>query len=148
MGRTFWKNQVWACSLGYYTIITNRGGLIETTKYPILLKNHNFNELYKLIKKIILNEKYRKKYKKLNYNSFYFNNKNVSNEIDKVRKSVSINLLTKNINLKHLKNLKIIHITNFNLRYFGRLQFNTSVRLNNGLIRKVIMLWIFLIEIY
>ena len=91
----FGRSSLEACSMGCATIITNRGGLIETTKYPILLKNHNFNELYKLIKKIILNEKYRKKIQKLNYNSFTLTNKNVSNEIDKVRKSVSINLLPK-----------------------------------------------------
>ena len=32
------------------------------------------------------------------------------------------------------KNLKIVHITNFNHRYDGRLFYNTSKRLNNGLI--------------
>ena len=31
--------------------------------------------------------------------------------------------------------IKIIHITNFNYRYYGRLHFNTGTRINNGLIR-------------
>ena len=31
--------------------------------------------------------------------------------------------------------MKIIHITNFNYRYYGRLHFNTGTRINNGLIR-------------
>ena len=132
----FGRSSLEACSMGCATIITNRGGLTETTKHPILLKKHDFNELYKLIKKIILNEKYRKRIQKLNYNSFTLSNNNVSKEIDKVRKSISINFHTKYINLNNLNNLKILHITNFNLRYFGRLQFNTSVRLNNGLIRQ------------
>ena len=40
-------------------------------------------------------------------------------------------------NLENYKNskLKIIHVTNFNQRYFGRLQYNTGIRINNGLIR-------------
>jgi len=41
-------------------------------------------------------------------------------------------LFTKKTNLDHLK---IIHITNLNIRFAGRLQFNTSNRLSNGFIR-------------
>ena len=40
------------------------------------------------------------------------------------------------INVNRNSKLKIIHITNFNFRYFGRLQYNTGIRINNGLIRQ------------
>ena len=36
---------------------------------------------------------------------------------------------------KSLKNLRILHITNFNERLDGRLFFNTGRRINNGFIR-------------
>ena len=38
-------------------------------------------------------------------------------------------------NIAKNSKLKIIHITNFNYRFFGRLQYNTGVRINNGLIK-------------
>ncbi len=44
--------------------------------------------------------------------------------------------LKKKINLNKNSKLKIIHITNFNYRYFGRLQYNTGIRINNGFIRE------------
>ena len=33
------------------------------------------------------------------------------------------------------KPIKIIHLTNFNRRFDGRLQYNTGTRLNNGFVR-------------
>ena len=39
------------------------------------------------------------------------------------------------ININKNSKLKIIHVTNFNHRYFGRLQYNTGIRFNNGLIK-------------
>jgi hypothetical protein len=38
-------------------------------------------------------------------------------------------------NIKKKKILKIMHITNFNERFNGRLHYNTGRRLNNGFIR-------------
>ena len=57
----FGRTSLEACSMGCATIITNKGGLIETTKNPIILKDLDSHELYKKIKKLILNHKYRKK---------------------------------------------------------------------------------------
>ena len=64
--------------MGCATIITNRGGLIETTKNPIILKNLKSNELFKVIEKLILDKKLREKYQKLNYNSFFLSHQYVS----------------------------------------------------------------------
>ena len=113
---------------------SNRGGLIETTKNPIILKNLKSNELFKVIEKLILDKKLREKYQKLNYNSFFLSHQYVSKIIDSVREKI-INKSLKKINISKNSKLKIIHITNFNLRYFGRLQYNTGIRINNGLIR-------------
>ena len=129
----FGRTSLEACSLGCATIITNRGGLIETTPYPIILNNLDTQSLFKLIKKLILNVKYRKKIQKLNYKSFFLSHEYVSKIIDKIREKIIVNFKF-NIN-KHSK-LKILHITNFNYRYFGRLQYNTGIRINNGLIRE------------
>ena len=55
--------------MGCTTIITNKGGLIETTKNPIILKNLDPKNCIKLLK-IILNHKIEKRLK-INYNSFF-----------------------------------------------------------------------------
>ncbi len=130
----FGRSSLEACSMGCATIITNKGGLIETTSSPIILKKLNANELFKLIEKLIKNKKTRKYFQKKNYNSFFLSHTYVSSIIDKIREKILSETVVKfNINKK--SNLKIIHITNFNYRYFGRLQYNTGIRLNNGLIR-------------
>ena len=67
-------------------------------------------------------------------NEFYkkndFNILNISKSLDDIRKEYT--------NYKNNQNkdvLKILHITNFNERFDGRLHYNTSKRLNNGFIR-------------
>ena len=132
-GRAFGRTSLEACSMGCATIITNKGGLVETTENPIILKELNSNELYKIIKKLILNNNFRKKIQKLNYDTFFLTHEYVSNIIDKIRSKLISNSVF-NINKK--PNLKILHVTNFNYRFFGRLQYNTGIRINNGLIRE------------
>ncbi len=129
----FGRTSLEACSLGCATIITNKGGLVETTKYPIVLNSLDPESLYALIKKLILKIKYRKHIQKLNYKSFFLTHEYVSNIIDKVRDKL---LLKSKFNIIKNSKLKILHITNFNYRYFGRLQYNTGIRINNGLIRE------------
>ena len=129
----FGRTSLEACSMGCATIITNKGGLIETTKNPIILKNLDSNSLYELIKSLILNTKYRKKIQYLNYKSFFLTHEYVSNIIDKVRTRLIDNSI---FNINKNSKLRILHVTNFNQRYFGRLQYNTGIRINNGLIRQ------------
>ena len=116
----FGRTSLEACSLGCATIITNRGGLIETTKYPIILNNLSTNSLYKLIKKLIIEKEFRKKIQKLNYKSFFLTHEYVSKIIDKVRDKINDNYNYK-FNINKNSKLKILHITNFNYRYYGRL---------------------------
>ena len=132
----FGRSSLEACSMGCATIVTDRGGLLETTKHPIILKNLNVKSLFKLIEKFILNSKMRKKFQELNYKSFYLTHSYVSKKIDNIREKI-LNLKNFNlVNINKNSKLKIMHLTNFNYRYFGRLQYNTGIRINNGLIRQ------------
>ena len=131
----FGRSSLEASSLACATIITNKGGLTETTKHPIIIEKIDSNTIYKSIKKLILDNKYRKKYQKLNYKSFYLSHEYVSNIIDQVRNNIFFKNNIYKFNYNKNSKLKIIHVTNFNQRYFGRLQYNTGIRLNNGLIR-------------
>ena len=53
----------------------------------------------------------------------------ISSQIDKYRSYFFKDLKIKN------ENLKILHVTNFNLRHNGRLFYNTGRRINNGLLK-------------
>ncbi len=132
----FGRSSLEACSAGCATIITNRGGLTETTKHPIILEKLDAKTLYSSIKKLIKKPNFRKKIQKLNYNSFFLTHEYVSSIIDKARSNLFSEILHKSFNFNKNSKLKIIHITNFNHRYFGRLQYNTGIRINNGLIRE------------
>ncbi len=132
----FGRSSLEASSMGCATIITKRGGLLETTTHPIILKNIDENSLYKSLKYLILNSKLRKKLQNLNYKSFFLTHEYVSKIIDDVRDNVFSNIFKNKININKNVKLKIIHVTNFNYRYFGRLQYNTGIRINNGLIRE------------
>ena len=56
----FGRTSLEATSSGCATIISNRGGLRETTNNAIILNKLNSNELYNEIKKLIINNKKRK----------------------------------------------------------------------------------------
>ena len=121
-----------ASSRGCATIVSNRGGLPETITNGIILKTLSENELYDRIEYLIKNPNQRKKLQKNSILNFKLDHKNIVQKIDDVRKKI-LNKYFFNIDKK--SKLKILHITNFNLRYFGRLHFNTGTRINNGLIR-------------
>ena len=130
----FGRTSLEASSNGCAVIISNRGGLPETTTNSIILKNNNTKNLFKEINSLIINVKKRKKLQKLSLKNFYLTHKYVSLLIDKVRDERL--LLNKRINLNlQKKSLRIVHITNFNERHNGRLFFNTGRRINNGFIR-------------
>ena len=118
-------------SRGAAVILSNRGGLLETTKHAIVLKKLNKNELVKKISILINNKKLLLTNQKTCYKNFYLTHSYVAKIIDKVRNNykLKINLIKK----KSI--LRIIHITNFNNRFNGRLHYNTSKRINNGFIR-------------
>jgi len=125
-----------ASSRGCATIISNKGGLPETVTNGIILRELNVNSVYKAIKDLIDNSKKRKELQKLSIKNFYHTNAESTKKIDDYREkflNLSKVLFSPITHIK--KNLRILHVTNFNERHDGRLFFNTGRRLNNGFIR-------------
>ena len=95
----------------------------------------NSQSLYQAINELIINKKKLLSLQKKNYKSFKLTHSYVSKIIDNLR----VDIVEKNnlnlFNIKKNKPLKIIHITNFNRRFNGRLQYNTGRRLNNGFVK-------------
>ena len=128
----FGRTSLEASSRGCAVIISNKGGLPETSPNSIILKKLNTEQIYKEIKKLIKQPLFLKNLQKKNFKSFIFNHKYIANLIDLNRKELF--LINKPL-IKKSKLLKIMHITNFNDRFDGRLHYNTGRRLNNGFIR-------------
>ena len=128
----FGRSSLEAASRGSALIISNSGGLKETTKDALVIENVTEDILYKKIKFLIDNKNYRKKLQKRAYKNFIYTNKYSSNMIDTLRSL----LITKKININlNNKKLKILYITNFNERFNGRLHYNTGKRIYNGLVK-------------
>jgi len=130
----FGRTSLEASANGCAVIITNKGGLPETVTDAKILKNLNQKTLTKSITDLIKNTKLRKSLQKRSIQNFYLTHEFVSKKIDDYRSEKLY--LTKSFYFKSkLKNLRILHVTNFNERLDGRLFFNTGRRLNNGFIR-------------
>ena len=127
----FGRSNLEAASRGCATIINDTGGLPETSKYSIKLKKLSVTELKNKLNKLIKNKSFLLKKQKENYKGFFLTHKYVASLIDSERNNQINNFYF------HKKNqpLKLLHITNFNNRFEGRLHYNTSKRLNNGFIR-------------
>ena len=127
----FGRASLEAASRGSAVIISNTGGLPETTKSGIILKSLSKKELVTAMEKLIIDKKKLLRTQKDNYKNFKFTHNYISNLVDTIREKT----FTKTFNIKKPLILKILHITNFNNRFDGRLHYNTSKRLNNGFIR-------------
>jgi len=127
-GRTALESSSRACA----TIISNRGGLPETTDHCIILKKLSSNELYFEIRRLILNNKLRIKIQKGGYNNVKHITKNNSRLIDDIRDK-----LIHNFNLNFIRNkLRIVNIYNAGQKLNHRL-YNISIgkKFTNGFIR-------------
>ena len=127
----FGRASLEAASRGSAVIISNTGGLPETTKSGVILKSLSKKELVTAMEKLIIDKKKLLRTQKDNYKNFKFTHNYISNLVDTIREKT----FTKTFNIKKTLILKILHITNFNNRFDGRLHYNTSKRLNNGFIR-------------
>ena len=127
-GRTALESSSRACA----TIISNRGGLPETTDYCIILKKLNSNELYIQLKDLILNNKKRKQIQNLGFKNVKHLIKDNSKLIDQIREG-----LVQKFNLNFIRNkLRIINIYNTGQKLNHRL-YNISLgkKFTNGFIR-------------
>ena len=131
----FGRTSLEAASRGSAVIISNKGGLPETTNSAIILKKLNSNSIFNAIDKLILDKQKLLKIQKNNYSNFIFTHKYISSIIDNLRNIFLQDKEIKLFNIKKNVTFKIIHITNFNQRFNGRLHYNTGKRLQNGLVR-------------
>jgi glycosyltransferase involved in cell wall biosynthesis len=131
----FGRTSLEAASRGSAVIISNSGGLPETAPNAIKLKILNSENIFKEIEKLILNKKRMLFLQKKNYQNFKLTHSYVAKIIDEIRKIDYYDKSIKLFNIKKKIIFKIIHATNFNRRFKGRLHYNTGRRLNNGFIR-------------
>tara|TARA_B110000259_G_scaffold184382_1_gene231322 strand:+ start:267 stop:2390 length:2124 start_codon:yes stop_codon:yes gene_type:complete len=131
----FGRTSLEAASRGSAVIISNKGGLPETAPNAVILKKLTVDALYKEIKKLIDDNKKLIQLQKKNYKDFIFTHSYISKIIDKIRFDIFDQNRIKLFNINKKRSFKIIHLTNFNRRFDGRLQYNTSRRLNNGFVR-------------
>ena len=131
----FGRTSLEAASRGSAVIISNRGGLPETANHAIKLDILSSENIYKEIENLIINKKRLFTLQKRNYHTFKLSHSYVAQIIDDIRKINYIDNSIKIFNIKKKIILKIIHTTNFNRRFKGRLHYNTGRRLNNGFVR-------------
>ena len=128
----FGRSALEASSCGCATIISNKGGLIETTNNAIILDKVDELELYKALKNLILNVKLRKKIQlKSRKNILHLISENTKN-IDLMREGLFPKY---NFNINRNK-LKIINLYNQGQKLNHRL-YNISLgkKFTNGFIR-------------
>jgi len=127
-GRTALESASRACA----TIISDRGGLPETTDHCIVLKKLNYNELYLQLKNLIKNDKKRKLLQYQGFKNVKHLIKDNSNLIDQIRAGI-----IQKFNLNFIRNkLRIINIYNSGQKLNHRL-YNISLgkKFTNGFIR-------------
>ncbi|WP_435152357.1 glycosyltransferase [Candidatus Pelagibacter bacterium nBUS_44] len=128
----FGRTALEASSRGCATIISNRGGLIETTDHAVILKKLDEVNLYKELKRLVKNLKLRRKIQKLCKNNIKHSIKNNTKIIDQMRESIfpkySFNILN--------NKLKILNLYNQGQKLNHRL-YNISLgkKFTNGFIR-------------
>ncbi len=128
----FGRTSLEASSRGCATIISDRGGLKETTDSAVILKNLNSTELYNEIQKLIRNKKKRIYLQNLGRKKIKHLIRDNTKILDQIRESC---LPFFNVNLIK-KKLKIINLYNQGQKLDHRL-FNISLgkKFTNGFIR-------------
>ncbi len=128
----FGRTALEASSRGCATIISNKGGLKETTDYAVVIKKLDSFILYKEIKKLIVNTKQRKIIQQKGRDNI----KHLISENTKLIDQIRENCIS-TFNVNFLKNkLKIINIYNQGQKLNHRL-YNISLgkKFTNGFIR-------------
>jgi len=128
----FGRTALEASSRGCATIVSNRGGLPETTDHSIVLKKLSYRELYKKIDQLIRNKDLRKKIQLKSFKNVKHLIKDNTVVLDNLREEIfsefKINYLT--------NKLRIINIYNTGQKSNHRL-YNISLgkKFTNGFIR-------------
>tara|TARA_B100000780_G_scaffold95930_1_gene66898 strand:+ start:2870 stop:4987 length:2118 start_codon:yes stop_codon:yes gene_type:complete len=128
----FGRTALESTSRGCATIISNRGGLPETSDYSIILDRLDSKELFKAINNLIINNKLRKKIQLNGFNNVKHLIKENSSLLDDIREE-----LVPSFKLNYNKNrLRIVNIYNLGQKLNHRL-YNISLgkKFTNGFIR-------------
>jgi len=128
----FGRTALEASSNGCATIISNKGGLIETTDQAIILKKLDESNLYKEVKKLILNVKKRKQIQRNSRKNIKHTISVNTKLIDQIRESIF-----PVYKISYIKNkIKIINLYNQGQKLNHRL-YNISLgkKFTNGFIR-------------
>jgi len=129
----FGRTAVESASRGCATIVSKRGGLIETIPNTIFLTKLNDTELFNKIEELIKNTKFRLRLQKNSYKNVLHNLNVNTKKIDSYRSQL---LVSNKVFVGKNKKLKILHISNFGNWLFNRLYFiSIAKKLSNGFIR-------------
>jgi glycosyltransferase involved in cell wall biosynthesis len=104
---------------GCITISSDKGGLIESNKNGIIIKNIDENKITNILKKICLDKNLTEKHNKL-LKKFNFTDEKFQKNIKRIRSN--------NTNIKN-----ILHIANFNFKNKKRLFYSFSNKINLGI---------------
>ena len=128
----FGRTSLEASSRGCATIISNKGGLIETTDNAIILKKLDELSLYHNLKKLIINSRYRKNLQNLSKKNIKHTISKNTKIIDQLRESIFPRY---NFNILNNR-LKILNLYNQGQKLNHRL-YNISLgkKFTNGFIR-------------
>jgi len=129
----FGRTSMEAASRGCATIISKKGGLIETIPNALYLADLSAKNLFNKIEYLIKNKKERTNLQKKSYQNVLHKLETNSKKIDDYRNEI---LNTINFPSIRKNNYKIIHMSNFGNRLFNRLYFiSIAKKISNALIR-------------
>jgi len=129
----FGRTSMEAASRGCATIISKKGGLIETIPNALYLPDLNARSLFKKIEYLIKNKNERIKLQKDSFQKIFHDLNLNTKKIDNYRKEI---LNESKFAFIKKNKLKIIHVSNFGNRLFNRLYFiSIAKKISNGLIR-------------
>ena len=129
----FGRTSMEAASRGCATIISKKGGLIETIPHAIYLEHLDSKSLYKKIEYLIINKRDRVDLQKKSFKKVFHDLNINTKKIDSYRDEI---FSTRNFTFIKNRKLKIIHLSNFGNRLFNRLYFiSIAKKISNGLIR-------------
>jgi glycosyltransferase involved in cell wall biosynthesis len=131
----FGRTAMESSDLGNALITSGKGGLLETSGNPIILKKIDTNNIKREVEKLIKSPKLLKKIQKFNYANRKINYKDNLEKLNNLK----LNMISYNYDNFFIKkkNLKVLHISNFGERSDYRLaNINLASKISNGLIEE------------
>jgi glycosyltransferase involved in cell wall biosynthesis len=131
----FGRTAMESSDLGNALITSDKGGLLETTNNPIILKKVDTNNIKREVEKLIKSPQLLKKIQKFNYVNRKINYKDNLEKLNNLK----LNMISRNYDNFFIKknNLKVLHISNFGERSDYRLaNINLASKISDGLVKE------------